>query len=384
MEVVLLLFAIGWAAKAVGGGVAHAAAGISGRPSPTVAAWEAKEKARRASGHAPRQKPKSAFLTAWQNAVEKHVTKQEQKHHGQMAALRELGPGASDKARQKALKKANSRANFAAKSAKWLNTGRDRFSRIATDLHDVVTEKRAEAAARRADTDPEPTSESPDRQAQAAEAVADLDQQNQDENKQDDAQGSDAKVIPINRGKDNAGQDTDSDAESTENTNTATEGNSTMTATQQHAQNDTNNPALPEPTDLASSIQYANIVGAHLGNIGDKVIDDAAIFDNNAQALEQQVSAIETGQSSLAELGFTGGPIQGNLSKAAELAPAAAENFRQLQQLAQTLGEQLQEIRTAMAGVGNALKDQHNLADEVQSQDIVNGTANQTSFYREG
>lgn len=141
---------------------------------------------------------------------------------------------------------------------------------------------------------------------------------------------------------------------------------------------------LPEPTTLPTAIQYADTVGAHLGRLGDKVAEDAAVFANNADALKVQVAAIETGQESLSELGFRSGTIQDGLAKAAELAPAAAEKLRELEALSQAVGEQLQEIRDAMRSVSGALKSQQSLADEAQSHHARGGTADRTEFYREG
>lgn len=398
IELALVLMAIGFVAKTAGGAVAHGAAAVRGKPSPTVEKWQAREKARQAAGLPSRPTPRGPFSTAWQNSVEKWVTKSEQRHYGRMQALRSLGPKTASKAEKRALRKAEFRARLAAKSASWFGTGRDRMQRISRDLREVVAEKRAQRAAEKSGA----AEEEPSRQEQAAAAVADLDKAKQDANNDGSAEnggtGATILVFPFanqSTGASAPGTSSPQNGEgsgSTENNGTSentggdqqmsTQTGSTITATQQQT---TTEAVMPEPTDLPTSIRWADAVGGHVTNLGNKMTDDAAICQNNAEHMGEQAAKIEGAKAALADLGFAeGGTVQFGLAKAQELAPAAAATFTELERLSRQLSEQLTEISGALSEVKGALEGQQGLADEAQSQNATAGVAKDTRFYLEG
>lgn len=366
----LITGALGIGIKTAGTGIAEAAAGIRGKPSPSAQRWEAREKARRAEGLPSRKRPTGAFRTVWQNAVEEWVVKQTQKHHGRMEGLRELGPQNSSKAKKKLLRQAEFQARLAAKSAKWFGTGRERLHKVSSELREVIAEKRAEFAGRRAATVDPAVDE--DRQQQAAEAVAEIDEAQQSDESTNNASGDN--VVPLFPNGTQPDQQTD-------DSSTNTGGNTDMTASTAQPTQSNDQITVPEITDLATGKQWSDVMGPHFSELAAKFGDDVAILQSNAAGLENMVTEIENGQVALSEFG---GEIQASLVSASELVPAAAEGLKSVAETMPNIVEQLQQVSDAIAQLRSALEEQSGLAEEVQTQAANNGVASQTSWYQEG
>lgn len=188
----LFLAATGITVRAAGGGVAHAAAAIKGRSSPTVQKWEAREAARRARGEKPRQRP-GALRTSWDNALSEWSEKQGHKHLGRMEAIREMSADTQAKERDKLLRKAQRRATLAGTVSKWGDHSKDGLQKVSADLRQVLDDKRASRAVRRGEAEPELTEE--ERQQQAIDVVVGVDNRQGE----DTGEEQDAVVIPLRR-----------------------------------------------------------------------------------------------------------------------------------------------------------------------------------------
>lgn len=139
--------------------------------------------------------------------------------------------------------------------------------------------------------------------------------------------------------------------------------------------------AVPEITDLATGIQWAQAVGPHLDRVAERLAEDAEILANNAKNLSEQMQVIENGQANLANQGFEG-EVQTSLGSAAELVPQVSQDLSAIGEKMPALAEQLKTAANAIAQVKAALEGQRGISEQVQAHS-ANGVARETRFYQE-
>lgn len=398
----LVLATLGVTAKATGGGVAHAAAAVRGKPSPAVQKWNAREKARQARGEKTRTRP-GIVRTLADNAISEWAEKQAQKHKARLGAIREMGPETQAKTRDKMLRRAQRHAAVAGTAARWGNTSKEQLQRITDDVARVLAERRTDRAVQRGDADPDPTDE--DRQQEATDAIGD----------QVTSENEDADVIPFRRpdqphmqGKpanppttpdDGDGTAQDQDHQERAQDNTTENGDGTETAdpdpeqrptdNAQHNTTDSNGgPTMAEQTqtveitDLDSAIKYFTVMREHLNTLANKLSDDSTTAASNADGLSQQTNKLDEAQGALTSQGFTAGTILQSVNEASDLVPDAAKRLEEFAQDLPNIAEQVKQVATAMSRAEKALTDQKQITEQMQSQSS-NGIANNTRFYQE-
>lgn len=374
----VVIASAGLAVRWAGEGVAHAAAGIRGNPSPSVQRWEARERALRAQGLPSRDRP-GLLRVFWENAVDRVAERQMQKHQGRLEAIREMGPQTATKARQKALRSLQRRAAVSEWLSRLTGSARERLRNVAHDTHQVLAERGAEWAAKREGSIPD--SDSSDERQRLAQQVLGHQQDQSDRAKE--KQVADVIPFPVD-GASRPSKPTEEQGLSPKpNTTVNQEGGqmSSSVVTPSATTSDSTS-ALPEPSNLETAIKWATTLRQHFEVMANKLGDDATTFASNATGFQRQEAAIEIGQSALAEAGFKqGGQVQAALASAAELAPQASNEFEQLRRLATQLQEKLRSLRGEMDKVVKSLQSQRNLADEITAQKATAGAARKTDFY---
>ncbi|GAA4891253.1 hypothetical protein [Saccharopolyspora cebuensis] len=434
----LLIALLGTTTKVAGAAVTDIVAKAKGETPPSLEKWRLRHQAKLARGEKSHPTPRYT-RRLWDNATEARTAKAAQRHEARMQIIREGGPEAVARHKQRMRKRAARRAQVSATLAKWGNVSWDQAKRSARDTREVIAERRADRAARK-DSSAAPVEDTPlagdqttDQTAgqvtgQGEVAAAEGTSSGESPGPQGGAGTEEptAKVIPLRRDTPGSEQEqpdpaadppttanepsgapepqedttpdpapgehpvSDSepappaDGPGTERTDTpqsASASSSTEAASRSTDQGSTivTTQHSGEITDLSTALVYSRDTQAYCGLIVGTFEAACAQAQATSQAFNAELGKLETAQATLTEKGFNG-RIIGHLAATGESFAALSGEMSRIAEQLSALHDSLAEAQSGLAAAERAFTEQLGIQEQVQSQK-ANGVARDTDFY---